>query len=132
MKTISLPEHLPADAQYDPQENLLYVTYYGELAPGQITQVSKFIATCDIFRKNLNTLIDYSQSSIKTDVEATMNFLEYIQTIADQIGHPKWAIISGSKLNSAMFRRLIFLTENLPIKMKEFEHSKDALEWLKS
>ena len=132
MKNISLPEHLPAEAQYDPQENLLYVTYYGELAPGQIMQVSKFIATCDIFRKDLNTLIDYSQSSIKTDVESTMNFLEYIHSIANQIGHPKWAIISGSKLNSAMFRRLLFLTENLPINMKEFENSDDALEWLKS
>ena len=132
MKNITLPDNLPARVQFDTDSNVLYVTYHGELAPGIITQVSKFVAGCDFFTKNINTLIDYSQSSIKTDVEATMAFLEYIQSIANQIGHPKWAIISGSELNSAMLRRLIFLTENLPIEMKEFETKEEALQWLQA
>ena len=131
MKNIDLPDNLPVQAIYDPQDHILYLSYYGELPPGKITQVAQHIKKSEFFSENLNTLIDYSQSSIKTDVVATMEFLEYLKSIADQLGHPKWAVISGSDLNSAMLRRLIFLTENLPIEMKEFNSSDEAIEWLK-
>ncbi len=132
MKNILLPDNLPAQVLFDTNSNILHVTYSGELAPGKITQVSKFVAGCDFFTKNMSVLIDFSQSTIKTDVEATIAFLEYIQSIADQIGHPKWAIVSGSELNSAMLRRLIFLTENLPIDMQEFATTNEALQWLQA
>ena len=42
-------------------------------------------------------------------------YSEYLKSMIDQLGKPKWAIISGSELNSAMLRRLIFLMEDLPI-----------------
>ena len=86
---------------------------------------------CDFFSKDLSTLTEYSQASIKTTAEATMDYLDYLTTITDQLGHPKWAIVSGSELNSAMVRRLIFLMENLPIDIREFESTDEALAWLK-
>ena len=132
MQTIDLPDILPVQVLYDPLDNILYVTYFGELAPGKITQVSKHIANCEFFSRDLPTLIDYSQSSIKTDVDATLGFLEYLKSMIDQLGKPKWAIISGSELNSAMLRRLIFLMEDLPIIIKEFKSNAEALEWLKT
>ena len=130
MEEIDLPDYFPATAIYDTENNIVRVTYKGLVAPGEITQVSKSIAKSKFFSKDLPALVDFSQCSIKTDVEATMGFIEYLKSISDELGHPKWAIITGSELNAAMHRRLIFLADDLPIEMKEFDSINQAISWL--
>ena len=122
---------MPVKTLFDQENNLVRITYTGEMSPADVLQSSLQMQQHPEYRPGMHSLSDFSNMTfVDIDFDEVHKYSAHLSDIEQVRGNVRWAMISSNSVNFGILRMFEMLNDNSPIEMRVFDNGADARAWL--
>lgn len=122
---------MPIETEFEPANNLIRITYTGEVRPADILQNTLLELQHPDFHPGMNSLSDFSNVKfVETNFNILNQYKKHMPDIEKARGSCRWAMVSSSLVNFGILRMFEMLNDNNTIQMKVFRNMDEGRKWL--